>query len=206
MHSTAVVDEKVAIGPGTKIWHFSHVLGGSKIGENCNIGQNVVIGPDVTIGGQCKIQNNVSVYKGVTPRLASKSDSRKRNLDSAKILKDSEKEKMGFEKLKKRRAVERESRKIRSERLESSLLERGLTVFKKFGIRRVIVFGSVADGVCDDMSDLDILVMPLKNSRYWDFRYELEEAVDLPIDLYTDLDDPIIVEKITSRGETLYEV
>ena len=66
MHSTAVVDEKVAIGPGTKIWHFSHVLGGSKIGENCNIGQNVVIGPDVTIGGQCKIQNNVSVYKGVT--------------------------------------------------------------------------------------------------------------------------------------------
>jgi predicted dehydrogenase/acetyltransferase-like isoleucine patch superfamily enzyme len=66
IHPTAVIDDKVAIGPGTKIWHFSHVLGGSKIGENCNIGQNVVIGPDVTIGGQCKIQNNVSVYKGVT--------------------------------------------------------------------------------------------------------------------------------------------
>ena len=113
---------------------------------------------------------------------------------------------MTFEKLKKRRAVEREKRKIRSERFKSLLLERGLAVLKKFGIRRVIVFGSVADGVCDDMSDLDILVMPLKNSRYWDFRYELEESVDLPIDLYTDLDDPIIVEKITSRGETLYEV
>jgi hypothetical protein len=38
------------------------------------------------------------------------------------------------------------------------------------------------------MSDTDILVMPLKNNQYWDFRYELEEAVDLPIDLYTDLD------------------
>ena len=113
---------------------------------------------------------------------------------------------MAFEKFKKRRAVGRERRKIRSEQLKSLLLERGLSVFKKFGIRRVIVFGSVADGVCDDMSDLDILVMPLKNSRYWDFRYELEESVDLPIDLYTDLDDPIIVEKITSRGETLYEV
>jgi predicted dehydrogenase/acetyltransferase-like isoleucine patch superfamily enzyme len=66
IHPTAVIDDKIAIGSGTKIWHFSHVLGGSKIGENCNIGQNVVIGPDVTIGGQCKIQNNVSIYKGVT--------------------------------------------------------------------------------------------------------------------------------------------
>ena len=99
---------------------------------------------------------------------------------------------MAFEKLKKRRAVKREMQQIRSERLKFLLLERGLAVFKKFGIRRVIVFGSVADGVCGEMSDLDILVMPLKNSQYWDFRHELEEAVDLPIDLYTDLDDPIL--------------
>jgi UDP-2-acetamido-3-amino-2,3-dideoxy-glucuronate N-acetyltransferase len=61
-----VVDEPAEIGAGTKIWHFSHVLKNSRIGEKCNIGQNVVIGPDVTIGNQCKIQNNVSVYKGVT--------------------------------------------------------------------------------------------------------------------------------------------
>ncbi len=113
---------------------------------------------------------------------------------------------MAFEKLEKRRAVERERRKIRSERVKSLLLELGIAVFKKFAIRKVIVFGSVADGICGDRSDLDILVMPLKNSQYWDFRYELEEAVGLPIDLYTDLDDPIFVEKITSRGETLYEV
>lgn len=65
-HKTAVVDENVAIGRGTKIWHFSHIFSGSRIGEKCNIGQNVVIGPDVTIGRSCKIQNNVSVYKGVT--------------------------------------------------------------------------------------------------------------------------------------------
>ncbi len=65
-HETAVIDEGCDIGAGTKIWHFSHVLKGSRIGENCNIGQNVVIGPDVTIGKRCKIQNNVSVYKGVT--------------------------------------------------------------------------------------------------------------------------------------------
>jgi len=66
IHPTAILDEGVEIGKGTKIWHFSHILSGSKIGENCNIGQNVVIGPNVVIGARCKIQNNVSVYKGVT--------------------------------------------------------------------------------------------------------------------------------------------
>ena len=66
VHGTAIVDEKCDIGKGSKIWHFSHVLSNSIIGENCNIGQNVVIGPDVRIGKNCKIQNNVSVYKGVT--------------------------------------------------------------------------------------------------------------------------------------------
>jgi len=65
-HKTAVVDDGATIGTGTKIWHFSHVLTGSEIGDNCNIGQNVVVGPDVNIGSGCKIQNNVSVYKGVT--------------------------------------------------------------------------------------------------------------------------------------------
>ncbi len=65
-HHSAEIDERCTIGNGTKIWHFSHILSGSNIGENCNIGQNVVIGPDVTIGNSCKIQNNVSVYKGVT--------------------------------------------------------------------------------------------------------------------------------------------
>lgn len=66
VHPTAVVDDGVSIGAGTKIWHFSHVLPGSKIGAGVVVGQNASIGPDVTIGDNCKIQNNVSVYKGVT--------------------------------------------------------------------------------------------------------------------------------------------
>ena len=65
VHESAYVDSPVEIGRGTRIWHFSHILGGSVIGENCSIGQNVMIGPDVTIGRDCKIQNNVSLYKGV---------------------------------------------------------------------------------------------------------------------------------------------
>ena len=64
-HETAVIDKGVTIGEDTKIWHFSHILSGAKIGKKCNIGQNVVIGPNITIGNGCKIQNNVSVYEGV---------------------------------------------------------------------------------------------------------------------------------------------
>lgn len=66
IHESAVVDDRVSIGRGTKIWHFSHILSGSVIGNDCNIGQNVVIGPEVIIGNGCKIQNNISLYPGVT--------------------------------------------------------------------------------------------------------------------------------------------
>lgn len=66
VNETAIVDKGCEIGRGTKIWHFSHIIKGSKIGEDCIIGQNVVIGPDVVVGNRCKIQNNVSLYKGVT--------------------------------------------------------------------------------------------------------------------------------------------
>ncbi len=65
IHESSYVDDKVEIGTGSKIWHFSHIMSGSKIGNNCNIGQNVSIGPHVTIGNNCKIQNNISVYEGV---------------------------------------------------------------------------------------------------------------------------------------------
>jgi UDP-2-acetamido-3-amino-2,3-dideoxy-glucuronate N-acetyltransferase len=64
-HETAVIDEGCTIGKGTKIWHFSHVMSGSEIGENCNIGQNVVISPGVRLGRNVKVQNNVSIYTGV---------------------------------------------------------------------------------------------------------------------------------------------
>ncbi len=64
-HETTVIDDGCKIGKGTKIWHFSHVMTGSEIGENCNIGQNVVISPGVILGKNVKVQNNVSVYTGV---------------------------------------------------------------------------------------------------------------------------------------------
>jgi UDP-2-acetamido-3-amino-2,3-dideoxy-glucuronate N-acetyltransferase len=65
-HPSAVIDPGCSIGKGTKIWHFSHIMPDSVIGENCNIGQNVVISPEVVLGNNVKVQNNVSIYTGVT--------------------------------------------------------------------------------------------------------------------------------------------
>lgn len=65
IHPTAVIDEGCSIGQGTKIWHFSHVMAGARLGRQCVVGQNCFIDRNVDIGDNVKIQNNVSVYAGV---------------------------------------------------------------------------------------------------------------------------------------------
>ena len=64
-HESSYVDKNVNIGDNTKIWHFSHVLSETIIGENCSFGQNCVVGPKVNIGNGVKVQNNISIYEGV---------------------------------------------------------------------------------------------------------------------------------------------
>ncbi|MEK7482519.1 MAG: DapH/DapD/GlmU-related protein [Patescibacteria group bacterium] len=64
-HQTSVVEDNVAIGEGTKIWLFCHIMPGAKIGKNCLLGQNVFVDKDVVIGNNVKIENNVSVYRKV---------------------------------------------------------------------------------------------------------------------------------------------
>lgn len=65
VHESAYVDDNVEIGEGTKIWHFSHIQTGARIGKKCVFGQNVNVANNVKIGNFCKIQNNVSIYEGV---------------------------------------------------------------------------------------------------------------------------------------------
>lgn len=65
LHPTAVVDDGATIGAGTKVWHFVHVSGGARIGAGCVLGQGVYVG-NVVLGDGCRIQNNVSLYDGVT--------------------------------------------------------------------------------------------------------------------------------------------
>jgi len=65
-HETAIVDAGAKVGDETRIWHWTHVSSGAKIGAKCSLGQNVYVGSKVVIGNNVKIQNNVSVYDNVT--------------------------------------------------------------------------------------------------------------------------------------------
>lgn len=66
VHETALVDSGAQIGMGSRIWHWVHVCGGARIGQNVSLGQNVFVGNKVQIGDNCKVQNNVSIYDNVT--------------------------------------------------------------------------------------------------------------------------------------------
>jgi len=65
VHPSSIIDEGCIIGEGTRIWHFSHVMTGAVIGNNCNLGQNVLVSPKVVLGNNVRVQNNVSIYEGV---------------------------------------------------------------------------------------------------------------------------------------------
>jgi UDP-2-acetamido-3-amino-2,3-dideoxy-glucuronate N-acetyltransferase len=66
IHPTAVIDDDVEVGAGTKIWHFVHVSRGARIGKDCVLGQNVYIADEVSLGNGVRVQNNVSLYRGVS--------------------------------------------------------------------------------------------------------------------------------------------
>ena len=65
VHPTATVDDPCEIGAGSRVWHFTHIMRGARIGEKSTLGQNVFVGGNVVIGNGVKIQNNVSVFEGV---------------------------------------------------------------------------------------------------------------------------------------------
>lgn len=65
-HSTAVIDEPCEIGSGTRVWHFSHVCAGARIGADCSLGQNTLVAGTAVLGNRVKVQNSVSIYDGVT--------------------------------------------------------------------------------------------------------------------------------------------
>ena len=65
VHPSAVIDDDVELGEGTRVWHFVHVSSGARIGAQCSLGQNVFVGRGVRIGRGVRVQNNVSLYEGV---------------------------------------------------------------------------------------------------------------------------------------------
>ena len=108
--------------------------------------------------------------------------------------------------LKRKWTEEKRQRISQSKQLKRRVIEKGTPLFKRYGIRKVVLFGSVAEGHVHSRSDIDILVMPLNADYYWDFQHDFQEALDVQVDIYTDHDDPVFIEKIIARGETLYDV
>jgi UDP-2-acetamido-3-amino-2,3-dideoxy-glucuronate N-acetyltransferase len=66
VHPSAIVDAGAQLGEGCRVWHFSHICAGARIGADCSFGQNVYVGNDVSVGNNVKVQNNVSIYDAVT--------------------------------------------------------------------------------------------------------------------------------------------
>lgn len=58
--------ETDAVGGGTRIWAFAHVLPGAQVGEDCNVCDGVFIEGGVTVGDRVTIKPGVQLWTGVT--------------------------------------------------------------------------------------------------------------------------------------------
>ena len=110
-----------------------------------------------------------------------------------------------FKKLKKRWNNQIAKQQHIASQRRSALLDNGTKIFEKYSIKKVFLFGSVLKKKCSNNSDIDILLMPLNDDDYWKIRFDLEQAIGFPIDVYSQSDDPQFIKKIMERGEVIYE-
>jgi predicted nucleotidyltransferase len=113
---------------------------------------------------------------------------------------------MKFDKLKSRWVQKKQESRAAAQHYKQLIADRCPSVFQKFGIDKVVVFGSIIEDRFMKSSDIDMWVQGLPSEEYWSFLHEMEETIGIPIDLYTEKDDQIFVEKILIRGEVVYEV
>jgi UDP-2-acetamido-3-amino-2,3-dideoxy-glucuronate N-acetyltransferase len=66
IHPTAAVEEGARVGVNSRVWHYAHIRSGAIIGDDCSIGYGVYVDAGAIIGNHVKLQNRVSVYRGVT--------------------------------------------------------------------------------------------------------------------------------------------
>ena len=111
-----------------------------------------------------------------------------------------------FEALHKKWKQEERARHTYSGEVKRRLIEDGKEIFKKFNLKKVVLFGSVLENRMCSMSDVDILVDPLAAEQFFTFQCSLEEKINMPVDLHTMNEDSTFVEKILKRGEVIYEV
>ena len=111
-----------------------------------------------------------------------------------------------YDKLWQRWQEERVTRQQHASRVRTLLQKKGPAIFRRFGIQRVWLFGSVQENRSGKEADVDLLVIPLENSCFWQCKRDLETALLCPVDLYSNKDDPLFVKKIKERGERIYEI
>jgi UDP-2-acetamido-3-amino-2,3-dideoxy-glucuronate N-acetyltransferase len=63
VHRTADVDERAALGPGTRVWHLAQIREDARLGSGCIVGRGAYVGPGVIIGDNVKLQNYALVYE-----------------------------------------------------------------------------------------------------------------------------------------------
>jgi UDP-2-acetamido-3-amino-2,3-dideoxy-glucuronate N-acetyltransferase len=61
----AGICESSLVGDGTRIWAFAHVLGGARLGEDCNVCDHVFIENDVVVGDRVTIKSGVQLWDGL---------------------------------------------------------------------------------------------------------------------------------------------
>ena len=113
---------------------------------------------------------------------------------------------VNFDKLKQRWQRDRIQQQEYSAIRRKLAQEEAKPVFEKYHISKVVLFGSALENRSGSDSDIDLYVHPLSSSDYWIFIRELENILGLPVDVYTDSDDEILVKKILERGEIIYEI
>lgn len=112
---------------------------------------------------------------------------------------------MAFDKLKAKWQRDKELNIRRANAIKALLMDECVSVYKNYGVQKVIIFGSLLSNKFRKQSDIDIYVEPLKIQKYWAFQHDLEDILNLNIDLHTNSDEPSFVKKIIERGEVIYE-
>lgn len=64
-HEQALVEKGAIIGEGTRVWAFTHILDGAKVGRGCNICDGCFIEKGAVVGDQVTLKNNVALFSGV---------------------------------------------------------------------------------------------------------------------------------------------
>jgi acetyltransferase-like isoleucine patch superfamily enzyme len=66
VHPTALVEDGVRLGAGTRVWDNAHLRSGAVVGADCIVGGKSYLAGDVVVGDRCKINAMAYLCAGVS--------------------------------------------------------------------------------------------------------------------------------------------